>query len=68
MNEVSHKPNKEELQGMLDKISDSIKLDGKVEDIKNATEDKIEEASNGVIEKIGNFFSSLIEGVKNIFR
>ena len=68
VNEVSHKPNKEELQGMLDKISDSIKLDGKVEDIKNATEDKIEEASNGIIENIGNFFSSLIEGVKNIFR
>lgn len=68
VNEVSHKPNKEELQGMLDKISDSIKLDGKVEDIKNATENKIEEASNGIIENIGNFFSSLIEGVKNILR
>lgn len=67
VNKVSHNPNKEELQGMLDRISDSIKLDGKVEDIKNATENKIEEESNGIIENIGNFFSNLIEGIKSIF-
>lgn len=78
VNNVSHTPNKQELQSIIDTVAKDRKLEATIEDLKNTASDKVDEAVSDAKDDLGSkldefidnsqsFFSSILEEIKGLF-
>ena len=74
INDVTHTINKQELQGMLDSIAKSLKLEETIQDLKDTSSAKIDEATGSFMDKldaitnsIKDLIPNIIEGIKHLF-
>lgn len=78
VNNVSHTPNKKELQSIIDTVAKDRKLEATIEDLKNTASDKVDEAVSDAKDDLGSkldefidnsqsFFSSILEEIKGLF-
>lgn len=78
VNNISHTPNKQELQSIIDTVAKDRKLEATIEDLKNTASDKVDEAVSDAkddldskldefIDNSQSFFSSILEEIKGLF-
>lgn len=78
VNNISHTPNKQELQSVIDTVAKDRKLEATIEDLKNTASDKVDEAVSDAkddldskldefIDNSQSFFSSILEEIKGLF-
>lgn len=78
VNNISHTPNKQELQSVIDTVAKDRKLEATIEDLKNIASDKVDEAVSDAkddldskldefIDNSQSFFSSILEEIKGLF-
>ena len=78
VNNVSHTPNKQELQSIIDTVAKDRKLESVIEDLKSTASGKVDEAVSDVKDDLGSkldefvdnsqsFFSSILEEIKGLF-
>lgn len=78
VNNISHTPNKQELQSVIDTVAKDRKLEATIEDLKNTASNKVDEAVSDAkddldskldefIDNSQSFFSSILEEIKGLF-
>lgn len=78
VNNISHTPNKQELQSIIDTVAKDRKLEATIEDLKSTASDKVDEAVSDAKDDLGSkldefinnsqsFFSSILEEIKGLF-